>query len=445
MTTRACLGIGLRLLVGRSGDKRDLARRSLRGAVIGIAVSLIPIVVVLVVADGMIQGITARYIELGSYHKQALPRFVDDFADAEALAETARGVPGVTGAWAEVQSFGVAFAGGASSGVAIRAVDPAFLSDPGTKRYLETLSGSVEDFDSYGAAVGKELAKKLGLEPGDTINLITLRSGGSSDPKPRVSVYVVRAIVSSGYRELDANWLFIHPKAAARVLTPETSRALVGIKIEDPYAKEHEREASTGKPSRITARLERALGDDAAVYDWRELERGLVDSLRSTRAILLFIMNLVVVVAAANVGGALVTLVMERAPEMAIMKSFGMGGGDVALVFLTVGTVVGLAGAAAGMTVAAAVAVHINEAIRLLETAFGFVAGLPSIFSGGGAGNGGLRLLNPDYYLSTIPIVLDYGTVASIAGGTVLMSLLASVVPALKAAGLKPLEILRKR
>ncbi|MCX7025725.1 MAG: ABC transporter permease [Spirochaetes bacterium] len=445
MTVASCLAIGMRLLVGRGTDRRDLARRSLRGAVIGIAVSLVPIVVVLVVADGMIQGITARYIELGTYHKQVIPRYSATFGEADDLASRIRGVSGVEGAWAEIQSFGVTFAGGVSSGVAIRAVDPAFLLASATGRYLETVEGSVEAFDSYGAIAGKELAKKLGLRVGDTINLITLRSNSGSDPKPRVSVYVLRAVVSSGYRELDANWLFIHPKAASRILVPATSRILIGVKIADPYAKEYQREAASGIPSKLTLSIRDVVGGNVSVFDWRDLERGLMDSLESTRSILLFIMALIVGVAAVNVGGALVTLVMERSNEIAVLKSFGMSSGDIALVFLVIGTIVGTLGAAAGTAIGAFAAVNVNEAISLLERSLSLVDRAVRFALDLPEGSSPSELLNPDYYLEMIPIVLDYASLAFIAAGTVVISLLTSILPARKAAGLQPLEILRRR
>jgi len=67
------LFLALRNILGRRSDERDLARRTLRGAVLSVAVSMVPLIVTLVVADGMIQGITSRYIELSSYHIQCVP------------------------------------------------------------------------------------------------------------------------------------------------------------------------------------------------------------------------------------------------------------------------------------------------------------------------------------------------------------------------------------
>ena len=90
---------------------------------LSVALSLVPLITVMQVADGMIQGISARYVELGTYHAQALPYASADLAGAR---DAARSSPGVTGAWIETQSVGVVFANGAREGAAVRGVEPGF-------------------------------------------------------------------------------------------------------------------------------------------------------------------------------------------------------------------------------------------------------------------------------------------------------------------------------
>jgi len=129
MTLGPTLLLGARMLVGRRVPGDELpGRRYLRGAVLGVALSLVPLVVVLVVADGMIEGITARYIETSTYHLQAHPLLRQDASSLDQTAERIRAAEGVSAAFPESQGPAIAISGSRSAGAAIRAIDPALLS-----------------------------------------------------------------------------------------------------------------------------------------------------------------------------------------------------------------------------------------------------------------------------------------------------------------------------
>src|SRR5215475_4958475 len=118
--------IAIRYLLGRAHE----GGRYLRGAAAGIAVSLIPIIVTLIVADGMIRGITDRYLELGTGHLQIYNYFYNQ--QPEAALPYIEDVPGIRGVWSERHGLGVIFHGPSSKGVTIRAVDKSFWEDPGS-------------------------------------------------------------------------------------------------------------------------------------------------------------------------------------------------------------------------------------------------------------------------------------------------------------------------
>jgi len=95
MTSKPVAYIAFRFFFGRrdGAGRRDQARKALAGAVLSVALSLVPLITVMQVADGMIRGISARYVELGTYHAQALPYGSLDLAAAR---DAARDSPGVT-------------------------------------------------------------------------------------------------------------------------------------------------------------------------------------------------------------------------------------------------------------------------------------------------------------------------------------------------------------
>ncbi len=441
MKTSAVFFLASRNILGRKSDARDLSRRTLRGAVLSVAFSLIPLIVTLVVSDGMINGITSRYIELSSYHVQCVPFLHRSESDISEAISALASVEGVKGVWAETQAVGIVFSRGTRTGAVVRAVEPGFLEDPGTRGYLSVISGEATLAGPNDVLLGSELARDLKAEVGSTVNLITVRSRRGDSIVPRVTIFRVRGIVSSGYRDLDSRWFIVPRSSSARYLTPETSRTVLGVKTADPYR----------SLEGITTRAREALPGGWGIYPWTETERNLYESFRTTRALLLLIMGLTVAVAAVNISGALITLVMERSREIAILKGLGASGADISRVFLAGGMILGFTGSVLGMAAGTFAAVHVNEMIGVLETALGALAEAGRFLAipfraGGGQGipAGPVRILNPDYYLEHIPVTLDFATLAGILVVALILSFLASLLPARKAAALSPLEILRR-
>ena len=112
------LYLGVRNLFGRRGRLSPY----LLGSVLGIALSLVPLIVVLEVADGMIAGITRRYLEVGTYHAQVSLPEMTSAEELEGILESLRARPAVRYAMVERQGLGLASAAGGRSAVTIRAV-----------------------------------------------------------------------------------------------------------------------------------------------------------------------------------------------------------------------------------------------------------------------------------------------------------------------------------
>ncbi|MDR2370289.1 MAG: ABC transporter permease, partial [Treponema sp.] len=300
MKFRCGFFIALRYLLGRARE----GGRYLRGAAAGIAVSLVPIIVTLIVADGMIRGITDRYLELGTAHIQ-----VYNFADGgrlEKAADEISGLPGVRGVWIERQGLGM-LAGKGKSGTTIRAVESSYWQDPGSARFLRTVSGQAVLESDREVLLGEEIAKTSGAEAGQTVRIMTLRTTAGGRSVPRFTPFTVKGVVSSGYRELDSLWCIITDKAGEEIFSPEFSQAHLLVKIDDPYR----------KAEQMVFDIYSVLGPGFSVYTWKELQRSQYSSYEQTRQLLLFIMALIVMVAAVNVSSATSMLVIERQRDIA--------------------------------------------------------------------------------------------------------------------------------
>jgi lipoprotein-releasing system permease protein len=412
--------IALRYLLGRAHE----GGRYLRGAATGIALSLVPIIVTLIVADGMIWGITDRYLELGTGHLQVYN--FRNSSQIDSILPVIGKLEGIRGVWAEQHGLGVLVGKQGKTGGTIRAIEPSFWEDPGSRAYLVTVAGEAKITDDQDVLLGEALAKSLQAGIGDTIRIMTIRLSSEGRTIPRMTPFTVRGIISSGYRELDALWCIIGYEAGKRILPPDLSSSYLMVKMQDPY-----RQADAMAPF-----LREVLGSEYSVYTWKELQQSQYRSYESTRQLLLFIMALIVLVAAVNVSSATSMLVIERQRDIAVLKSGGASPKATSGIFLWGSFLTGLTGAVVGIGAGLFLGSSINGIIYGLERFLGFFS---RIFQ-----KEAIKILDPGYYLETIPIIIDWTAVVLIGFFTILSSILASWIPARRAGKLRPLEILRK-
>ena len=241
-----------------------------------------------------------------------------------------------------------------------------------------------------------------------------------------MTAFTVRGIVSSGYHELDALWCIISWEGGRGILSPELSSTSLIVKIDDPYR----------KADAAALSLYSALGGGYSVYTWKALLRSQYSSYESTRQLLLFIMALVVIVAAVNVSSATSMLVIERQRDIAVLKVTGASVRGVTGVFLWGSFLTGLSGAIIGISLGLLIGNFINPLIHSLEVILSFFSNL---FRGGE-----VKILDPGFYLETIPVVIDWFAVFLIGCFTIFCSVAASWIPARRAGKLKPMDLLRK-
>lgn len=411
---------------------RILRTTHVRGAAMAIALAMVPLITIVIVADGMIEGITARYIELQTYHVRA---YVAEDTDLAAAAEALRAVPGVTGVFVEVEGEGLLRSSTGSTAVRLRCVDPALGLEPGFARYLSISDGSF-DLESSGSAVlGAQMAAALGVRVGDELRLATLVSAGRA-VIPRLSRVRVTGVFGTGYQEMDKNWVFLSSSDGERILPPGRRDRFLGLKIQEPFGER-----------RGIVRLVRAALPEARVYDWYQLEVNQFRSFEVTRNLLVFVMALVVLVGGVNVSSAVLMVVLERQQDIGILKSMGASPAAVRRVFLIVGLLVGVMGSIGGSILGLLVGIHVNELFWLVETV---VNAAGAVFAwarpGGGAPSEAVpfRILGSGYYLERIPVNVRLADLLVAVGASIALSALAAWIPARRAGGLRPLEVIRR-
>jgi lipoprotein-releasing system permease protein len=411
--------------------------RYLKSAVLGIGLSLVPLIVVLEVADGMIEGITRRYVELGTYHLQVLLP-ADEPAPQE-LLETIESAPDVHLALTERQGLGLLYAGSRRLGVTIRAVPPwLYEKDADFRRYLSLDSGSFTLESGSDILLGREVAAQLDAAPGDVVKLLTTVSLPGRSAVPRVTRFTVRGVFSSGYQDLDKLWVYIPLGSGRRILRGDGNSEFIGVKVADPYR----------RLSAQVSDLRRLLPRGTRIYTWYQLEKANYKSFQTTKALLVFIMAMIVVVAAFNISSALVMVVLEKTTEIAILKAMGAHPSEIRRTFLFTGFITGTAGALVGLLLGLLIAVNINELITGLEKILNMLLAvytrLRLPLSGSRPAQPGITLFNSAFYLEKIPIRLQLGELFAVTGLTLLLATLAAYLPARRAGRIRPLEILRR-
>lgn len=427
-------------------------KRTLVGAVVCIAISLVPLVAVLSISDGMISGITGRIIGLSSQDISVSLSSDESFCASassfQELSDRLLQVEGVVASVPEVQGTALAVGDSSRSGATVRAVpEDVFEKNIRFKTLFEVVEGEASLSRSRSAVIGSKLANDLGLHAGDSIRLITINTVGdeqSSRVLPKVTVLTVSGIVSCGYQELDALWVFVPLSLGFSILPSSSSQYSIALVTEDSFSPDI---------ATIAYRVQQDLYgtgggsfvESAAVYLWNELNSAQYENFASTKVLLLLIMLLIVLVASINISSALIMLVMERKKEIAILKSLGSTKAEVSLSFLVAGFAAGSGGVLVGIPLGLLAAVNINRIIAWMEKTVNVLQlMLNTLLTGEATVASEIHLLDPAYYLQNIPVTIPCTELLVIAVGTLLLSLLASTVPAIRAGREKPIDTLRK-
>lgn len=437
------LGIGAR-------NVKSNARLSLLGAAFGIGISIVPLVVTLVVSDGMISGIAERTVELGTGEVQLInvqpSSFFKNCENELSLKNMLKSEINDSyflNAWVQREGHGLLVGKNARSGGVVRAIESSFFTEnKKAEKLLRVIDGKPLLQDDKAIVLGEKIAEKLGLSVGDTCRLITLKDASMERKVPKVSIFRVEAIISSGYQELDALWIFIPLKKGMELISASSSLDSVVLSTENAF--DSSKFSLFLKEVELKISFHESLPSTFSIYTWKELNKGLFYSFSTTKNLILFIVFLITLVASINISQALIMLVMERKAEIAILKANGASSAFIVLSFLTAGFITSFLGLLIGMPIGILISLHINEILGTFEKMLNYMFYYSAYLFKVTDGYSQVHLLDPAYYLEHIPVSLNFGELYFIAIITLLLSIIVSIIPSLKAGREKPLSIMRK-
>jgi len=265
-------------------------------------------------------------------------------------------------------------------------------------------------------AIGAQLATNIGARVGDTITIINPQ--GQSTPfgtVPRQIGYEVAAIFEVGVYDLDERFVVMPIQDAQTLLMLDDSVAMIEVQVEDP-----DRAMETVEPVR------QKYAGQVAVVDWKTMNASLFEALQVERVAMFFALSIIVLVAAFNILSSLIMLVRSKTRDIAILRTMGASRRSVLKIFVTTGSVIGLAGTLGGLLLGFAVLFFRQPIVRGIE----FVTGQ--------------NLWDPKIrFLTELPSRTDPFEVAMICIMALGFSFLATLYPAWRAASTDPVQVLR--
>ncbi|MFP4643258.1 MAG: ABC transporter permease [Spirochaetales bacterium] len=427
--------VGIRLIRSRRESDRNTASRL---SIAGIAVGVMALVAVLSVMNGFQLGTIEAMLEVNSYHLRIRGEAAEDI-DGDDI-DTIREIDGVRAVvpFSETETIARGFFE-TTRGAVVRSVPPDVLDrDPGMARTLDRVDGRLDFEESGTIMLGAELRRELGVRVGDTVSFVTLAPRSRGDDRssrvPREAHLTVSGSFRTGFFQYDSGWAFVSEQTAAETFGAGAGEQVVGIKLEDRFADGSQRQ-----------RVAAELGiDSEQVASWREYNRAIFGALRTEKVTMSVLLALIFVVVAANIYQSLRRSVHDRAEEISILKALGARPGDIQLVFVFEGLVIGFVGAFVGLSVGLLVAANVNAIFAGAELVANSVLDLAATLIGPIAGGGGVELFSPQiFYMTEVPVAIVFGEVVAIVFFAVAASAAAAWLASTRAAGVRPAEVLR--
>lgn len=382
---------------------------------LGIMLGVATLIVVMAVMNGFRAELLTRILGVnGHIVVQPVDMPMNDYEDVS--TRVAR-IPGVRLAAPLVEGQVLASGReGRGTGALIRGVRTDDLAE--MRLVAQNIrQGSLVGFATGGGvAVGARMAQALGLALGDQVTLFSPE--GDVTPfgtTPRVKAYPVSAIFEIGMSEYDSSIIYMPLEEAQLFLNAEGLAQYIEVFVDDPD------NVDSFRPL-----VEEAAQRPVIITDWRQRNQTFFSALEVERNVMFMILTMIVLVAALNIISGMIMLVKDKGHDIAILRTMGATSGSVMRIFMMAGASIGVAGTFAGLILGTIICLNVDS----IRQFFSWLSGT--------------TIFNPEiYYLSKLPADMESGETVAVVLMALLLSFLATLFPAWRAARLDPVDALR--
>jgi lipoprotein-releasing system permease protein len=382
-------------------------------SVAGVTVGTAALVIALALMSGFEKEVRERIIK-GSAHLTLINASDPTFEDAETLASRVEAVPGVAAAGPVLSTPAMIVNEhlGIPQYAEVHGIDP-----PKQGRVVELGLGAGEPLSALGdptgsgrdgIVLGKDLAARLAVVPGDPVRLLVPRLRLTPfAPIPRSLILQVVGTFQADAYPQDAQRAYVSLDCARRLLDAPGRASWIEIRLAD-----------LGRLDAMKAALSRDMGASWIVVDLIEQNQEILKALNTEKLILFLAIGLIVIVAALNIVSTLILMVTDKFKEIGALTAMGAKPSGIALVFMLQGVTIGLVGTALGLTLGSGLAWWLDR-YRMIR-------------------------LSPDvYYITHVPFASRPLDAVFVGLVTLVVSFVATLYPAWKAATLDPVEAIR--
>ncbi len=309
---------------------------------------------------------------------------------------------------------GIIISNNKAKGIILKGVDK---NEKNIKEFFNTFisRGDLKNLKSNELFIGSELAFNLNLQIGDTVNLMS--SAFISTPLgslPKQENFKIAGVFNTGFVEFDQNIIFMNIKDALSIFNKEINDQDIEVYLEDPL-----------KANIYKEKIQK-INKNYFIYTWSDLNKSLFSALKVERNVMFIILSLIVVVAAFNIISGLTILIKNKTKEIAILKTLGLSNKSIKKSFFLTGLTIGFFATTTGVILGTLISINIEKIRLFLSAVFNF-----EIFP------------SDIYFLDKLPSEINLFSISIIFTISLIISAIASFLPAAKISNMSTFRALR--